>query len=70
MSDKKTDETDNLPFYLRIIFSLIIFIPIIFLLYDYVETDIEKFFVKVLSIILGLITVLFVAFKLINNKVE
>ena len=70
MSDKKTDETDNLPFYLRIIFTLIIFIPIIFLLYDYVETDIEKFFVKVLSIILGLITVLFVAFKLINNKVE
>ena len=70
MSDKKTDETDNLPFYLRIIFTLIIFIPIIFLLYDYVETDVEKFFVKVLSIILGLITILFVAFKLINNKVE
>ncbi|SEC66356.1 hypothetical protein SAMN04489761_3436 [Tenacibaculum sp. MAR_2009_124] len=58
---------DNLPFGLRIIFSLIIFIPMMFLLYDYAENPEIKKMIIGLSGFLGIITFLYVVYKFLNK---
>lgn len=58
---------DNLPFGLRIIFSLIIFIPMMFLLSDYAENPEIKKMIIGLSGFLGIMTFLYVVYKFLNK---
>ncbi|WP_064967636.1 hypothetical protein [Tenacibaculum ovolyticum] len=61
---------DNLPFVLRIIFSLIIFIPMMFLLYDYAEnSEIKKMIIGV-SGFLGVLTFLYLVYKFFIEEIE